>query len=640
MMFAHNLSGILEKISAGMSVVLTVYVGISVLYLFQDVSVFYATFLAFVVVISAVDHLKNAVEKGEVVPSLGSTFRTLLAWMALVVSICVTVYIAFNAGRLQMVQPFITELDVFIGWLLVGIMVFLITVHWGVLFGAIIGISIVYFLWGHLIPNELLAHPPYSIPFVISYLGMNATEGFFRFIGLLTDKIYFLVLFATFLLGVGLLSLLMELGKAFGKRVRGGAAFPAIMGSTAVGSVMGQAVANIALTGQLTIPMMIKYGFRKSTAGAIETVASTSGQLVPPILGLAAFMIAAVLNIPYIEVALNAVYPAVLYIATTTVAILMVSRIQHIGYLREEVDWHLIIRLLPTFLLPFALVLTLLMLYYSPSLAGLIGIPFVLVLSLFQGRKHRPKLKELVGHIRGGLRLVVLLSLLGIGVGGFAQVVGITQIASNLGTYFGMVLPSNMILLLVITMIICIIAGMGLPTPVAYLLVALTVGPFLQELGIPALIAHFFVFYFAIFSTVSPPVALGCLAACKISGGSFFKTSLEAMKIVGPTFITPFVFVYNPRLLEFPHISGHGLFVLGLTFLVQVVLGMGLVGHFRSPLNFVERLGAVISGSFGTVYLICHSNYFLLAFLTSCALGLVWIFFGKHAGLKAVPETH
>ena len=218
---------------------------------------------------------------------------------------------------------------------------------------------------------------------------MNATEGFFRFIGLLTDKIYFLVLFATFLLSVGLLSLLMELGKAFGKRVRGGAAFPAIMGSTAVGAVMGQAVANIALTGQLTIPMMIKYGFRKSTAGAIETVASTSGQLVPPILGLAAFMIAAVLNVPYIDVALNAVYPAVLYIATTTIAILMASRIQNIGYLKEEVDWHLIFRLMPTFLLPFGLVLTLLLLYYSPSLAGLIGIPVVLVLALFQGRKSK-----------------------------------------------------------------------------------------------------------------------------------------------------------------------------------------------------------------------------------------------------------
>ena len=634
------MASLLGKISLAMSIILTVYVGVSVLYLFQDVSVFYATFLAFVVVISAVDHLVNSMKKRGTGPSLGRTFQTPLAWIVLALSICVTVYIAFNADRLQMVQPFITEFDVFIGWLLVGIVVFLITVHWGVLFGAIIGVSIAYFLWGHLIPIKILAHPPYSVPFVISYLGMNATEGFFRFIGLLTDKIYFLVLFATFLLSVGLLSLLMELGKAFGKRVRGGAAFPAIMGSTAVGAVMGQAVANIALTGQLTIPMMIKYGFRKSTAGAIETVASTSGQLVPPILGLAAFMIAAVLNVPYIDVALNAVYPAVLYIATTTIAILMASRIQNIGYLKEEVDWHLIFRLMPTFLLPFGLVLTLLLLYYSPSLAGLIGIPVVLVLALFQGRKYRPKLIEMAGHIREGLRLVVLLSLLGIGVGGFAQVIGITQIASNLGTYFGMVLPSNMLLLLVITMIICIIAGMGLPTPVAYLLVALTVGPFLQELGIPALIAHFFVFYFAIFSTVSPPVALGCLAACKISGGSFFKTSMEAMKIVGPTFITPFVFVYNPKLLEFPHVSGQGLFVLGLTFLVQVVLGMGLVGHFRRPLNFVERLGAVISGTFGTVYLICHLNYFLLAFLTSCALGLIWILFGKHAGLKAVPETH
>ena len=136
------MASLLGKISLAMSIILTVYVGVSVLYLFQDVSVFYATFLAFVVVISAVDHLVNSMKKRGTGPSLGRTFQTPLAWIVLALSICVTVYIAFNADRLQMVQPFITKLDVFIGWLLVGIVVFLITVHWGVLFGAIIGVSI------------------------------------------------------------------------------------------------------------------------------------------------------------------------------------------------------------------------------------------------------------------------------------------------------------------------------------------------------------------------------------------------------------------------------------------------------------------------------------------------------------------
>jgi len=620
----QRLIRLLDRVSFYLMVILTLYIAVSQIYLFQDVSIYYAVFLLCVTLISALEFVKKTLERNEDGQSFWRPFRITLSLIILVLSILTTTYIVLNAGRLQATQPFISDLEVVIGWLLIAVILVLITVHWGKLFSGVIAIGIAYFVWGHLIPIDILGHPDYDMKFIISYLGMNATDGFFTLIGLITS-IYFLILFATFLLIAGALSLFLELGKAAGRYIKGGAALPAVIGSTAVGSVMGQAVSNVALTGQITIPMMMRYGYKGATAGAIEAAASTAGQLVPPILGLAAFMIAAMLNLNYIDVALSAVYPAVLYVFTITVAILLISRVQGIGFLREDVDWRVIFRILPTFLIPFAVVLVLLLMYFTPSFAGLIGIPLVLFFAFLQGPTLRPGLKKIVDELRGGLRLVTLLGLLGIAIGPFAQVISVTQLASRLGTYFVIVLPDSLPFLLLLTMIVCLIAGMGLPTPVAYLLVALTVAPFLQELGLPAIIAHFFVFYYAVFSTLSPPVALACLTACKISKATFLRTCIESMKIAGPTFLIPFSFSYNHCLLEFPNVSLKGLFILVMTFLVQIILTVGLVGFFRRPLNYYERGVAIMAAATGMIFLFYHSYFFLVLFFTLSLGGCLWL---------------
>ncbi len=641
-MTLDNCISSLRQVSFVLGVILAAYVGINVVYVFNDLVIFYAVFVAGIIIISALEAIIASLEKIADKSSGFNIAKLAINIAVFIITVLVSLYIACNAERLQIEQPFISDFDVLVGWFFVGVIIFLVTVHWGYVLGGAILLSVVYLLWGHHIKVELLAHPYYDTKFSISYLGMNATEGFFRFVGLITEQIYFLVLFATVLLGVGLLKLFMELGKAVGKHVTGGAAFPAIFGSTAVGSVMGQAVSNIALTGQLTIPMMKKYGFRSSTAGAIEVIASTSGQLVPPILGLAAFIIAAVLNVPYIEIAMNAVYPALLYVITTTVLIWLNAGSDSIPHLREDIDWHAIRRLLPTFLIPFGLVLTLLIYYYSPSIAGLVGIPLIIILAYFQGKKYRPSARNIIGSIREGLKLLTLISLLGIGIGSFAQVIGITGVASNLGAYFSIVLPDNMILLLIITMCICIIAGMGLPTPVAYLLVALTVGPFLQKLGVPALSAHFFVFYFAIFSALSPPVALGCLTAAKISGGSFIRTCVEALKLAGPTFLTPFIFIYNPCILEFPEVTTHGVYMLIISFLVQIALGVGLVGFLRRKLNLLERLLFIATALCGLAYLFGHNIVLLIVFWALYLAAVFWVAVlgaGKRAGAPPVEGS-
>lgn len=614
-MNADKMANIIEQIAFWSVILLSLYMAVSTLLQFQDVSTFHATFVFAIISISSLEYIKNQVLKIKDRKFLTSLFFLLTSMFIFAASITTTLYVVFNAQRLQVTQPFFSELDSIVGWFLIGVVVFLTWVHWGKIIALVLIAGIAYFLWGHLIPMYSLSHSYYDLNFCLSYLGMNATTGIFGFVGLLTDQLYFLIVLATALLSVGMLTLFFEIGRLVGRYVKGGAAFPAIFGSAAVGSVMGQAVANVALTGQLTIPMMKRYGFKGTTAGAIEAVASTTGQLLPPILGLAAFIIAAFLNIPYIDVALSAVYPAFLFIATICLGVWLRASGEGMTTLkREAVDVHGIILLLPTLIIPFSIVLYLMLNYWTPSYAGLVGLPLVFVFALLQGKK-RPKLSEVSKQFHIGFRLITLICLLGIAIGPFAQVITVTQVASKIGTFFMAVFPGNLFILLVIIAAICILAGMGLPTPVAYLLVALTVTPFVQNLGIPALQAHFFVFYFAIFSTITPPIAISCLAATRISNAGFHGTCLEAMKLAAPAFIFPFSMVYNPSILEFPNVTWTGLYWLFMTLVVQISVSIGMIGYFISKLKAFDRPVFLLSGAISLTYLVNHNLLFLFLFL-------------------------
>ena len=412
-----------------------------------------------------------------------------------------------------------------------------------------------------------------------------------------------------------------------GRHIRGGAAFPALLASTLVGSVMGQAIGNVMLTGQLTIPMMKKHGFKPSLAGAIEVVASTGGQLMPPILGLAAFIMAAYLNVEYIQIALSAVYPAVLYLCAITTGILLNARKNDIGLLTGKVDRKVVLRMTPTFVVPFAIVLILLLNYYSPSLAGIIGIGFILIFSYFQGKRLRPSIGNFREAIRNGINIAVLLGLLVAAIGPIAQVAITTQIAARVGAFMAVMLPPILPLLLLVTMFIAIFVGMGLPTPVAYILVALTVAPFLQELGLSPIVAHFFAFYFAIFSTLTPPVAVGVLASCKISGAPFLESAIESLKLALPAFIVPFAFAFDERLLEFPNISPGGLKALFVTCLITVILSIGMNGFFLRPLNIIERIVAIIIAAVGMFYLFSNLGTILIIFLGLNVAGAICVLF-------------
>ena len=568
---------------------LTLYVVVATFGWIRNSSQHYTNFVLATLTMAGLLIVRNLLDE----KSGGTTrpfWRTRLAGgvAALIVVTGGALYLRVHAVHLESVQPFFDERDFYVGLiLLIGVLVVTLY-HWGWLLTSLIIIAILYFFFGHHIENPYLTHPEFDANFVMNYMGLGLTDGMFWLAQLAADQIYFLVIFAAMLLGIGMLRMVIEVGKLTGNHVRGGASFPAIIGSGIVASVMGQAVSNVVLTGRLTIPMMKGHGYRAEMAGAIEAVASTSGQIMPPILGLAGFIIAARLNVAYIEVALSALVPALLFLSGLAISVLVAAYRERLPVLGDPIDPEAIRRLLPTFLVSFAVVLFLLVIYYSPAFAGLAGILVALAMVPLQGR-FRPKWKALRNAFEDGLNIVTLLSLLLIAIGPLAQTFLTTALASRLGIVMTRILPDSQLLMLGVAMVVSLLLGMGLPTPVAYIVVSLTLVPFLQQIGIEALLAHFFVFYFAVFSTLTPPVAVSALAAAKLSGATFFATARDAMKLMLTCFIIPFGFVYHPELMSFPHLTWDVVPPVLLLVALQVTTAVLCYGHLFRDLSAGER---------------------------------------------------
>jgi TRAP-type uncharacterized transport system fused permease subunit len=204
--------------------------------------------------------------------------------------------------------------------------------------------------------------------------------------------------------------------------------------------------------------------------------------------------------------------------------------------------------------------------------------------------KDRPTVKELKNSFLEGFEMIAVLSLLLIAIGPLGQVFLTTNLSGRLGTFLISVLPESKLLLLFGAAGLAIILGMGLPTPVAYLIVALALVPFLQELGVNGLIAHFFVFYFAVYSALTPPIAVASLAGAKIAGASVLQTCRDSMKLASTTFIIPFAFVYRPELMSFPNFSLELVWILIEVMALQFMLAVGLFGHCFRPLKTVEKM--------------------------------------------------
>jgi TRAP transporter 4TM/12TM fusion protein len=596
-------------------IALTVWVTLALFGMVRSSSQHYAIFVFAVMLMSGLAAVRGPIDT----LALNARYRWFWARMSaalvgLLLAAAGGLFIVVNATRLEVEAPFFKDADMTVGYLFTLGVLILTWLHWGGIMATVIALSIVYFFFGHLIPSPLLAHPPFDAKFVMNYIGLGTTQGFFWFAQTAVDDIYYLVLYASVLLGIGMLGAILELGKALGNRVPGGAAGTAVLGSGAVSMVMGVAVSNVVLTGRMTIPMMKRYGYSPAMAGAIEAAASTSGQIMPPVLGLAAFLIASFLSMKYIDVAKAAVIPGVLFMTGVSIAIIVYAKRHRLAKLSEKVDTDVVYRTLPAFVVSFGVVCWMLVELYSPSAAGLTGCVIALVLAMFQG-KYRPGVRQLGLALEEGLEMMAILALLLIAIGPLGQAFLTTGISNRLGLWMQMLLPDNTLMLLIGAAILSLILGMGLPTPVAYLVVALAIVPLLQLLGVKPFLAHYFVFYFAVYSALTPPVAVAVLAAAKLAGSSYMETAKESLKISATTFIIPFAFVYRPQLLDFPNLGWNVVPPLLEVLLIQWTTSIGLYGHFRRTLQPIESalfLGVTLLGYWAMVTEAIHSTFVFL----------------------------
>lgn len=615
---------------AGLSLV--AYLALSVFGLVSRGPVFYVNFAMAIVAMSGLLALSEIETPSEIEGEAGRRVRAprlhrILVLLAMVSGLGGFGYFLWHLDWMVINAPFFDPVTIWAGFLIMGSIIYLTWFHWGLLLSSLCAGSILYFFFGQHIPVTLLRHPGYSDGFVMNYVSLNTNQGFFLFSGVAADQIFLLIIFGTTLLGTGMLRLTIEIGKATGRSVRGGAALPAVIASGSIGAVMGQAVSNVVLSGRFTIPMMKRHGFGAPMAGAIEASASSAGQILPPVLGLAGFLIAAFLGLPYVEVALAALIPGLLYLTGVLFSIGVYSFRRDLPRLDEPVDGRLIRRMAPTFLISFLLVIWLLLGFRSAGYAALAGIAAALVLSQLQG-PYRPSRADLVSSVREGLVLTTMLSLLILAIGPLGQVMTSTNLSGRLATLLATTLPDTEILLLIGAMLLSLVLGMGLPTPIAYVVASLAVVPFLQEVGVEPLSAHFFVFYFAVFSTLSPPVAVSVLAAAKLARASFWTTAVRALQIASTTFIIPFAIIFNKPLLSFPNIDATVIMPVIEVLATQLAGAIAAFGYCFMRLGWQGRSYFFLVVAIGYVTLTQHGRPVILDLILcgSLMLGLVACF--------------
>lgn len=457
---------------------------------------------------------------------------------------------------------------------------------------------IAYGLLGHLVPGRLagiqLAPDRLLIKLMLDTNGLLGAP-----LTIASTVVVVFVLFGALLNRAGGATFFTELSMALMGRRRGGAAKISILASSLFGSISGSAVSNVATTGVITIPLMRQSGFHPARAAGIEAVASTGGQLLPPIMGASAFLLAADLEVTYGAVILAALVPGILYYVALFIQAdlragqagivrLPESQIPTVGHALMG-GW--------AFPVPFAaLILALFWWNYPAAKAGLVAIGALLVVALVIG--HRGDRLGTLGLFealrRGGLAALDIVII----TGAAGLIIGVLN-ASGLG--FGLTLmlveisQSSLLILLCVAAVISIVLGMGMPTIGVYVLLAALVAPSIKKLGVEPMAAHLFVLYFGMMSMITPPVAIAAFAAASLGSAGPIRTAWEAMRFGWPAYVIPFLFVYSPSLLLIGEPVPIVLAIVTATAGVWLA-SIALVGYLFAPVPLWNRLLLAAAG--------------------------------------------
>lgn len=544
----------------------------------------------------------------------------------------------------------------------------------------ICGFFLAYCLFGQYLPSPL-NHRGYDFSQVIDHMAYG-TEGIYGIPTYVSSTYIFLfILFGAFLEKAGMITLFTDVALGLVGHKQGGPAKVSVFSSGLMGTISGSGVANVVTTGQFTIPLMKRFGYRPAFAGGVEATASMGGQIMPPVMGAVAFIMAETLGVAYYEVVQAAVIPAVLYfLSAFWIVHLEAGKRGLSGLDKAELPsawqaikqrWHLI--------LPLAVLVYLLFTGYTPLFAGTIGLALTVLLILGGsvalglpegiiriifwiglGLVAAAFFKFGIGVVAAAVVILILWNAFTRGgretllicrdsladgaktalpVGVACAIVGIiigtmtlTGAANTFGQFIVSVGDKSLFLSLVLTMITCIVLGMGIPTIPNYIITSSIAGPALLELGVPLIVSHMFVFYFGILADLTPPVALACFAAAPIARESGLRISMEAIKTASAGFVIPFMAVYTPALMlqdGGPLAESIGyipavLYILAKTVLAIGLSGMAVIGYGAGcKLSWPER-GLALAAALSLVAALPLTDEIGFA-LTLAFAGVLWM---------------
>ncbi len=452
-----------------------------------------------------------------------------------------------------------------------------------------------YAMTGPYLP-DLIAHRGYDIFEIAEYMYLT-TEGIYgTAIGVSSTYIVLFILFGAVLAKSGMGQFFNDFAMALAGRSRGGPAKVSIISSALLGSINGSAVANVVTTGAFTIPLMKKIGYSKEYAGAVEATASCGGQILPPVMGAAAFIMAEYLGIPYLTIATSAIIPAFLYYLALIVMVhFQACKKGMTGVSGDELPKvSTILKEKGHLIIPMIILLYLLIAGYTPIYAAFFAIVATVAISAVK-KETRMDLKAVLLALEDGARTVL-------GVAMSCAIVGLIIGVATL-TGFGLKLANAILFLgqglllptLFLTMVACIILGMGLPSIPAYIITVTMAAPALAKLGVAPLVAHMFVFYFGMLANLTPPVALAAFAGAGIAGGNPTKTGFTAVRLALAGFIVPYIFVIAPAMLMI-NTTLPEIIIITITASIGVVnLGAALEGYLLKPLNLPIRLVMLVA---------------------------------------------
>ncbi|RXT04322.1 TRAP transporter permease [Ammoniphilus sp. CFH 90114] len=511
------------------------------------------------------------------------------------VSVGASLYWLFNFEQIILRIGNFNQVDFIVGGIVIVLVLEATRRVVGVPIVVIAVVFMLYALYGNHLPG-FFTHRGVSLERLIGHMYFTLEGIFGTPLSVSATFIFLFLLFGAFLQKTGVGAYFNDLAMAVSGRRIGGPAKVAVFSSALQGTISGSSVANVVTSGSFTIPMMKRLGYKKEFAGGVEAAASTGGQLMPPIMGAAAFLMAEFTGIPYWDIAKAAAIPAVLYFAGIWLMVhLEAKRLGLRGLSKEELPDKKEVAKKAYLLLPILAIITFLMIGVSPVRAALYGILTTILVGAIR-KETRMSLRDIIQALEDGARSALGVAAATATAGIIVGVVTLTGVGLKFAN--GLLALSGGVILLTLffTMIASLVLGMGTPTTANYIITATIAAPAIIALGKPALAAHMFTFYFGILADITPPVALAAFAASGIAKSGPIKTGFNSAKLAVGAFIIPYIFVMSPELLLIDSTFGQSLFLIVTAFAGMIGVSVALIGYWLTPLMWWERVICAVAG--------------------------------------------